>query len=203
LSVFIGQATTAICPAENDFLPCTCTYNSFSNNFTAYLHCGSSSSFDLNDARISEILKAFITTPKTAPLGRLELWTNKLTRIPDEIRLHPRLEYIYILQNEIKTIPIGAFNFSDKLNTTYLYLYNNQISSIEPGAFQGNFGNGSVIILNHNMLTRFEAGVFQSVLEKMEPYGGYPNAYVRIEFSNKLQFYILGKNTIYKLLLLF
>ena len=128
---------SAICPAAQDFSPCICTYNSFANNFTAFLHCGDSNSFDLNDARISEILKAFITTPKTAPLGRLELWTNKLTRIPDEIRLHPQLDYIYILQNEIKSIPSGAFNFSNTLNATYLYLYNNKISSIEAGAFQG------------------------------------------------------------------
>jgi len=139
--ILIGLVLSAICPADNDFLPCTCTYNTFSNNNTAYLHCSS----DINDARISEILKAFITTPKIAPLGRLELWTSKLTRIPDEIRLQPKLDYIYILHNEIKTIKSGAFNFSDKLHATYLYLYNNQISSIEPGAFQGNTSHSFTI----------------------------------------------------------
>ena len=42
----------------------------------------------------------------------------------------------------------------------------------------GNYGNGSFIdLINNQGFTRFEANVFQLVLEKMAPFGGYPNAY--------------------------
>ena len=53
-------------------------------------------------------------------------------------------------------------------------------------AHQGNYSNGPVIDLLNNlelMITRFEADVFKSVLEKIASFGGYPNAYVQIENS--------------------
>ena len=40
------------------------------------------------------------------------------------------------------------------------------------------------IYLYSNQLTRFESTVFQSLLEKMAPFGGYPNnAYVKVDNS--------------------
>ena len=45
------------------------------------------------------------------------------------------------------------------------------------------YGEGSKLWLNDNKLTRFESAVFQSVLEKIAPYGGYPISYLYIENS--------------------
>lgn len=45
------------------------------------------------------------------------------------------------------------------------------------------YGNGSIISLDTNSLTRFDSAVFKSVLEKMAPFGGFPIAYVNINNS--------------------
>ena len=51
---------------------------------------------------------------------------------------------------------------------------------------KGNYGNGSVIdLLDNKDFTRFEADVFQLVLEQMIPFGGFPNSYVQIENSKQ------------------
>jgi hypothetical protein len=39
-------------------------------------------------------------------------------------------------------------------------------------------------MLDNQGFTRFDAEVFQSVLEQMIAFGGYPNAYIEIENSN-------------------
>ena len=45
------------------------------------------------------------------------------------------------------------------------------------------YGNGTIIRLYDNKLTRLDATVFQSMLEKMAPFGGWPNAHINVEYS--------------------
>ena len=60
----------------------------------------------------------------------------------------------------------------------------------------GNYGNGSVIDFQYNQgLTRFEEEVFLSVLEKMIPFGGHPNAYVQIQNSIDLNSIVYETDT--------
>ena len=61
----------------------------------------------------------------------------------------------------------------------------------------GDDNHNSIVEINvgFNQLTRFEASVFQSVLEKFASFGGYPKAYVEIKssrFSNNLYFVFKG-----------
>ena len=117
------------------------------------------------------------------------------------------METLDIYRNDIHTLKSGTFHFSQTLYS--LSLDFNQINSIEAGAFQGSiinnviiiiinifllslqldllisgsYGNKSVISLSYNNLTRFEEYVFQSVLEQIEPFGGWPNTYVPIANS--------------------
>lgn len=50
--------------------------------------------------------------------------------------------------------------------------------------YLGNYGN-SIVSLQYTSLTRFESGVFQPMLEKIEPYytGSSSTAYVDIDSS--------------------
>ena len=41
----------------------------------------------------------------------------------------------------------------------------------------------TLITLNNNKLTRFESPVFKLLLEKLYPFGGYPNARIEITSS--------------------
>ena len=47
----------------------------------------------------------------------------------------------------------------------------------------GRYAEGSFIDFSDNKLTRFESGVFQSVLKQMVAYGGVPFTYVNIQNS--------------------
>ena len=40
------------------------------------------------------------------------------------------------------------------------------------------YGNGTIIDLSRNQLTRFDAPVWKSVMEKLTKFGGQPNAYI-------------------------
>lgn len=162
-----AQSTT--CPPAASVSPCVCRDNN--DGVTVFLNCYNQ---NLDDTKISQILNSFLSTSGVSPLGRLDLFFNKLTKVPVEIPQFPQLDLVYLYRNSIDSVKSGAFNFAKTL--VRLDLYDNQITAIEPGAFQGNYGNGSYIYLYNNLLTRFESGVFQSVLERMEPH--YPLAYV-------------------------
>ena len=45
------------------------------------------------------------------------------------------------------------------------------------------YGNGSRIDLKFNDLTRFEATVWKSLLEKLAPFGGVPYAFIWNDYS--------------------
>jgi hypothetical protein len=126
--IVIGQQL--VCPPAQYYRPCSC--NSWGDD-AAWLFCFN---LDLNDTKTSQILSAFISNQSgISPLGAVTLNNNKLTKVPDEIKFFPRLVYVNLAGNNIRTIQRGAFNFTSTAD--HVLLFENEISFIEPGAFQG------------------------------------------------------------------
>lgn len=117
-----------VCPLVADYTPCDCiTY--FGD--TLLLDCYNK---NLDDTKTSRILNAFLQDG-ISPLGAVRLWANQLTRVPDQIKLFPKLSYADFLNNPITSIQSNSFNFNARLEN--LNLGYNRLTSIEPGAFQG------------------------------------------------------------------
>ena len=153
VSLFSSDPAMAIvCPAPEDYAPCTCNNNTLTNNpGTIYLDCFNKPSLNLTDARASEILNAFLTTPGVTPLGAIDMWNNLLTVVPSQIPLFPEVNYVDVGQNVIPLIKTGAFNFVKTL--TFLYISDCQLNTIEPGAFGGIYRPNYVI--NDHLATYF------------------------------------------------
>lgn len=183
--VVIGNVESAVvCPAAAEsYSPCTC-YEYGNQPGTIYLYCGEK---NLDDSRVSEILDVFLTTPGVSTLGNLCLSTNQLTRVPDQVRLFPQLDFVWLNDNKINTsIRSGAFKFNKDTPVKNLDLQRSQLTSIAPGAFQGvGYSGSSRIALNENNLKRFESTVFQSILEKMAPptNSSSSTSYIQIDWS--------------------
>jgi hypothetical protein len=170
-------AKTVICPDSSVVSPCVCGDN---GDGTVSLNCFAR---NVNDDRVSTILDSFLSDGIT-PLGYLNLGYNPMTKIPSQIPSFKQLFTVGLGSNELSIIKSKAFNFNVPLDLLDLRI--NSISVIEPGAFQGKYANSSYIYLNGNNFTRFEAAVFQPVMEKIiASGGGYPNnGYVWIKNSN-------------------
>ena len=71
-------------------------------------------------------------------MSHIILTDNRLTRVPNQVKLFERLYVVHLQNNSIETVQSGAFMSTrggkDRLN---VYLTDNQIRLIEPGAFQG------------------------------------------------------------------
>ena len=124
-------AQTLTCPPAASVSPCVCRDNN--DGVTVFLNCYNQ---NLDDTKISQILNTFLSGG-VSPLGRLDLFFNKLTKVPVEIPQFPQLDLVYLYRNSIDSVKSGAFNFGKTL--VRLDLYDNQIATIEPGAFQGNY----------------------------------------------------------------
>ena len=127
-----------VCPKPSDYFPCKCEPEIFFSNGTLLeLNCRDK---NINDSRISEILDAFLLTPEVTSLSILNLGSNQLTRVPDQVRRFDRLESIYLEKNIINSVHSGAFVFpieSQIQQKVEIRLNQNEISQVEPGAFQG------------------------------------------------------------------
>ena len=123
-----------VCPPEAAYAPCGCSEYSEKPD-TIYLNCYNR---NLGDSKMSDILDAFLTTPGISPVGLLDLMSNRLTRVPTQMKFFNQLDYVYLNNNDITSIESGAFNFPDAANPILdLDLQNNQLTTIAPGAFKG------------------------------------------------------------------
>lgn len=170
---------TALCPDANIVSPCTCS--SFGSDRVS-LNCYNKA---LTDARIDLILEVFDKDPTYGPLGQIDLSYNSLlTRVPSLIQSFTQLgSSVGLGVNSITSIGSGAFNFLNNSNPIRnLYLDFNKLTTIAPNAFKGvkAIASNTLIALNNNQLTRFESPVFKMMLEKLYPFGGYPNARIDV-----------------------
>ena len=116
----------------------------------------------LNKGSVDEVLQAllepFISTTITFAASK-----NNLTKVPADLSKLSEHAYIYLEDNQITSIPSGAFK--SILGFVSIDLRKNLISSIEPGAF--NYPNAlySKLNLSYNKLTTIPAGVFEGNVE--------------------------------------
>lgn len=73
--------------------------------------------------------------PNISATTLLSLGNNSLTRIPERLSEMLALVHVSLADNNIHSIPGGAFKFTKTLQ--YLGLNDNQLDNIAPGAFQG------------------------------------------------------------------
>ena len=137
-SFLMRRVTVAdvVCPPEDAYTPCYCTeYFTTTGQSVITLDC---SYANLGDAKASDILDAFLSTPDVSPLGRLNLFRCQLSFIPEQIEYLNQLIYVHLASNNITTIESGAFNFIGPDNSfRYLTLDSNQVTTIAPGALKG------------------------------------------------------------------
>ena len=131
ISAFGDEAMAGVCPPPGEIAPCSCT-DLGSEGLVIQLNCFNT---QLDDEMASQILDKMISWPRVSPLRRLDLSSNRLTRIPTQLTKFPMLNYIELGGNQIASIEAKAFN----LETTFtsLNLNSNPIASVEEGAFQG------------------------------------------------------------------
>ena len=112
--------------------------------------------------------------------------------LPDEFAEFFKLKVQNIVTEQ--TINNSVFNGTQKINSievgAFLGIINQNRFPIEcciikfMKTITGNYVNSSYIYLSGNNLTRFEAGVFQPVMQKIiSKGGGYPNGYVWMNLS--------------------
>ena len=195
------------CPSNRELIsPCTCENLGLGSTGSIHLDC---SSGNLDDKKASDIFNAFLSYANVSLLTSLTLYNNSLTRIPEQIRLFPRLVRMSLSTNKFKSVERSVYFPQTVEFLEHLGLDYNQISTIEPGAFQstvflyrscslymtpaqlkvffyqsGKFGFRSNIQLTRNKLSRFSSNVFQSVLEQLAPYGG------RIDITSSIYIFI-------------
>ena len=133
LSVSVEAAVN--CPPVNVRSKPFCTCEEYSKRpGTIQLDCGYLPSN--GDSIVGELLDTFINAPNSfSPLVSL-VARNNLTRIPEQIRRLPKLEYINLNHNRIKSIESGAFNYDENV-VKLISVEVNGLETIAPGAFKG------------------------------------------------------------------
>ena len=87
--------------------------------------------------------------------------TSILSEVPTNLSKFPKLSYIYMSNNQIHSIPSGAFQSSSSKHFVSVFLSNNRIWSIAPGAFQYPSAEKIILDLSNNELSTIPAGVFE------------------------------------------
>ena len=177
------ENVTPGCPNPKSIAPCVCN-NIGSPKGTVVVDCTGTNS---TDAHTETVLNLFLTTPGLGPVGAVAL--VGLTSIPTQISKFDKLSMVSLLDNNIQTIPTGAFNFSSSQNSQFMIsLKGNQLTSVQPGAFDGKYGKGSAISLVSNQLARFEAESFENILQQLTPFA--PESRLIVSNSKYYQIFV-------------
>lgn len=132
VAIEFTQTAGIVCPPKEAIAPCGCALG-WSGGID--LDC---SDLYLGDAKISELLDIYLTTPGLDPLTSLYLSSNNLTYIPHQLKLFPKLEHMDIDDNNYRAIEKNSFNFQVSAKTRIELDDCRSISTIAPGAFRGN-----------------------------------------------------------------
>ena len=77
---------------------------------------------------------------QVSPVLYVDLSFSQLNRIPTQIKLFDRADFVYLNYNDIKSIQSGLINYVDTTNPLRrLFLNWNQLTTIAPGALKGWF----------------------------------------------------------------
>ena len=121
------------CPESSLISPCRCKLEQYLDDKFMELDC---SFRDLNNSMISDVLDVFNST-LNRPLSRLNLSNNRLTQIPDQLRILDRLRFVNLGHNQISVVRTGTFKSKSSKRHTEVFLNDNKIIKIEPNSFQG------------------------------------------------------------------
>ena len=122
------------CPPEEMSSPCTCHCDVY-EDLSLLIDCERR---QVSDDRISEILNVFLNDETLDPLRtlRLDYNYNYITKIPEQLKLFPEFQELYLYASDIKTITTGSLTFQATEKVVGLGY---DVRTIEPGAFEGAF----------------------------------------------------------------
>ena len=144
-----------VCPPAADLVGCTCQ-EAWSDESGLDIDCREAK---LNDARVEGLLKALLETG-VSPAVTFDASKNNLTKVPDDLSKLSKLTYIDMSDNQITSIPSGAFQ-SSSTKEIGIYLSKNRISSLSRGAFKYPAYAQIVLDLSINRISAIPAGVFE------------------------------------------
>ena len=129
--------SAAVCPPANVLYPCTCTTHN--TLLGLRLNCGGK---NLGDAALSKILDSVVyQNGVECQLNDFYANDNQLTVFPHQLRLCPRLGWVVLDNNNIRTIPAGAFHLRAVAGLPrpifYFKIQFNGLKSVAPCAFLG------------------------------------------------------------------
>jgi len=124
--VALSATGEVVCPTAADLGGCTCQ-EAWSDESGLDIDCRE---VKLNDATVGGLLKALLETG-VSPAVTFDASKNNLTKVPVNLSKLSELTYIDMNDNQITSIPVGAFQSSSTKNVG-IYLSNNRISSIAP-----------------------------------------------------------------------
>ena len=122
------------CPSPTVLDSCKC--GNSGDDSTVYIDCHSRIS---DDAAAGTILTEILYDTTISPTSRLDLSYNALTIVPAEVRYFKELNFVYLVSNQIDTVPTGSFDFapSPTIRPIEIYLSLNPLGNVENGAFKG------------------------------------------------------------------
>jgi Leucine-rich repeat (LRR) protein len=98
--------------------------------------------------------------PVLQHVTQLDLNSRGLTCVPWEIRLLTRLQWLFLHDNQLTTLPEDLFRGLERLQV--LTLCNNRLTALPEGLFRG-LAELEVLHLSHNQLTFLPEGLFQGL----------------------------------------
>ena len=151
----VAMSADASCPPAASLSGCTCRKELKEN----LIKIVCSSKVKLDDLSIENLLQALL---KTGVSPTIEFSTSKghLTQVPTSLSKLSKLTNIHMRDNQITSIPSGAFQSSSQTLMT-IVLRQNKISSIEPGAFDYPKAESIQLDLNNNSISTIPPGVFE------------------------------------------
>jgi len=159
-----GYAQTAPvsnkCPDYTSISPCYCR-NTFIYLEGIDVVCRSRG---LNDSQISRILDAFLV-PGLSPVYEIDMTSNQLTKVPNQISKFPILRKLQLTDNKITEIPYeGGKPFLSNNVTNNLLVIDlswNQITRIPPGLFEFPSASTVYIYLSQNKISSISLNAFK------------------------------------------